>query len=200
MTRAASLLALLLALPATAGEFNKVVSVGDPAPAWRGLIGTDGKPHALADLAESPVVVVVFTCNSCPVAVGYEDRVTALARANPKAAFVAINSNAVPEDALPEMVKRAEKRKFPFAYLSDPDSAVAKRYGATMTPEFFVLNKNRKIVYAGALDDKSPPAEATAHFVADAIAAALKGATTPPVAETRPRGCRIRFARPERGN
>ncbi len=64
--------ALLLAFtsPAPAGKFNKVLSIGDVAPAWEGLEGTDGTKHALADLKGKDVVVVVFTCNSCPVAEG----------------------------------------------------------------------------------------------------------------------------------
>src|SRR5690606_8194054 len=64
----------------TAGEYNKVLSIGDAAPAWSDLPGTDGKLHSLADLAEKPVVVVVFTCISCPTAADYEDRIQALAQ------------------------------------------------------------------------------------------------------------------------
>src|SRR5687768_17748240 len=108
-------LVVLLASTAPAGEFNKVLSPGDAAPAWKDLEGTDGKRHSLADLKAKDVVVVVFTCNSCPAAVGYEDRIIAFARkhAGPdsKVAVVAINVNTVAEDRLPEMRKRAEKRK-----------------------------------------------------------------------------------------
>src|SRR5690242_13397466 len=70
----------LAATGATAGEFNGVLNIGDAAPAWSDLPGTDGQRHALADLAGKKVVVVVFTCNSCPVARDYEDRTIDLAK------------------------------------------------------------------------------------------------------------------------
>lgn len=181
----ALVLALALAGPAAAGEFNKVLSVGDPAPAWADLAGTDGKKHALADLKDKDVVVVVFTCNSCPVAAGYEDRIAALAavHAGPdgKAAVVAINVNTVPEDRLPEMTKRAAKKKYAYPYLYDPTQEIARKYGAVYTPEFFVLNKERKVAYMGALDDKSPPAAASVGYVEQAVAAAS------PASRPRPR-------------
>lgn len=184
--------------PAYAGEFNKVLTVGDPAPAWKDLEGTDGNKHSLADLANKDVVVVAFTCNSCPVAVGYEDRLIAFARkhATPesKVAVVAVNVNTIPDDRLPKMKERAEKKKFPFPYLYDPSQQIAKAYGATYTPEFFVLNKERKVVYMGAMDDKSEAKDATASFLEPAVAAALAG-RSPDKGETLARGCRIRFER-----
>lgn len=173
------------------GQFNKVLSPGDPAPAWDKLDGTDGEPHSLADV-KADVVVVAFTCNSCPVAVGYEDRIIAFARAHEgKAAVVAINPNALPEDRLPAMKQRAEKKKFPFAYLSDPTGAVADKYGAAYTPEFVVLDKARRVVYLGAMDEKSPPAAGGTNFLGLAVAAALRG-EKPATPETLARGCRIR--------
>ncbi|HVK17068.1 MAG TPA: thioredoxin family protein [Fimbriiglobus sp.] len=191
-------LAVLLAPTALAGEFNKVLSPGDAAPAWAGLEGTDGKKHALADLKGKDVVVVVFTCNSCPVAVGYEDRIIAFAKAHAaadsKVAVVAINVNTIKEDQLPEMTKRAEKKKFPFAYLYDPTQEIAKKFGANYTPEFFVLNRDRKVVYMGSMDDKSPPTAAKVSHLEDAVKAALAG-KAPPTGETLARGCRIRFNR-----
>jgi peroxiredoxin len=194
-----AMLALVLsAAPAAAGEFNKVLSVGDPAPAWADLEGTDGKKHALADLKDKDVVVVVFTCNSCPVAAGYEDRIIAFAnthaKPDAKVAVVAINVNTVPEDRLPKMKERAAKRKFPFPYLYDPTQQIAKAFGANYTPEFFVLNKDRKVVYMGAMDDKSPPAEATTSHLEAAVSATLAGSAASK-GETLARGCRIRFNR-----
>ncbi len=176
------------------GQFNKVLSPGDPAPGWEGLDGTDGKPHALAELT-ADVVVIAFTCNSCPVAVGYEDRLIAFAKAaGDKVRVVAVNPNAVPDDKLPAMVQRAEKKKFPFLYLADPTGATAKKYGAQYTPEFVVLDKARTVVYLGAMDEKSPPAAGGTNFLELAVAAALKG-ETPATAETLARGCRIRWAK-----
>src|SRR5688500_2919533 len=95
----------------SAGEFNQVFMIVYPGPLWTGLRGVDGKEHSLADLKDRPVVVVVFTCNSCPVAVDYEDRIIGVARkhAGPegKAVVVAINVNTIPEDRLDRMQERA---------------------------------------------------------------------------------------------
>src|ERR1700733_12331969 len=68
------------AVPAAAGQFNGVMNLGDAAPAWTNLAGVDGKKHSLADLKDKEIVVVVFTCNSCPVAVLYEDRIIDFAK------------------------------------------------------------------------------------------------------------------------
>ncbi len=193
MLRPALVLVVLAAATAPAGEFNKVLAVGDAAPAWDKLIGTDGKPHALTDLKDKKVVVVVFTCNTCPVAVGYEDRVIAFAKKHAAdVAVVAVNVHTAPADRLPAMTERAAKKKFPFTYLSDPSQALARKYGAVYTPEFFVLDQDRKVAYLGAMDDKSPPAAATASHLEDAVTAVLAG-KTPAAAETRPRGCKIKF-------
>ena len=94
---------LLAASPAGAGKFNKKLSIGDKAPTWANLEGTDGKKHSLADLKDRDVVVVVFTCNTCPVATDYEDRIIAFAKDNPKVAVVAVNVNTVKGDQLPDI-------------------------------------------------------------------------------------------------
>ena len=198
MIRTTSTLIILLVLAplSWAGKYNKVLSVGDAAPEWKELEGIDGKKHSLADLNDSEFVVVVFTCNSCAISVGYEDRILAFAKehAGEKSgvALVAINVNTIKEDGLPEMKKRAEKKKFPFAYLHDPSQEIAKKFGATTTPGFFVLNKERKVVYMGALDDKLDPDEAKVNHLADALAVA-RGAKRAIETETLPRGCKIRF-------
>lgn len=188
----------LAATLAGAGEFNKVLSVGDKAPAWENLEGTDGKKHSLAELKDKDVVIVVFTCNSCPTAAAYEDRIIPFAtkHAGPdgKVAVVAINVNLLKEDSLAEMTKRATKKKFPYQYLFDPSQEIAKKFGAMYTPEFFVLNNDRKVVYQGAMDDKDPPAAASMSYLEAAVAAALAG-NAPDKKETLGRGCMIRFAR-----
>lgn len=182
-----------------AGEFNEVLSPGSPAPAWVDLPGVDGKKHSLGDLKAVPVVVVVFTCNSCPVAADYEDRIIGLARKfasgpDAKVAVVAINVNKVKEDSFPLMKERAEKKGFPYPYLYDDTQKIAKAYGANFTPEFFVLGPDRRIVYQGSFDDASNPAEVKQGFVVAAIEAALAGQMPKP-AETLARGCRIRYVR-----
>jgi peroxiredoxin len=195
--------ALLLALagPAPAGKFNKTLSVGDAAPTWENLAGTDGKTHSLADLKDKDVVVVVFTCNSCPVAEGYEDRIIAFAKAHAgpdaKVGLVAINVNTAKDDALPAMTQRAKKKKLPYPYLFDPSQEVARKYGANYTPEFFVLNKERKVVYQGAMDDKSNAAAVKVKYLEPAVSAALDGKPAATAETSAAAGCRIRFNKKE---
>jgi peroxiredoxin len=203
MIRFASFLALPLftILSATTvaapGKFNKVLGIGDKAPAWESLEGTDGKKHSLADLKEKDVVVVVFTCNSCPVAAGYEDRIIAFAenyaKADAKVGLVAINVNTGKDDALPAMKTRAEKKKFGFPYLFDPTQEIARKYGAMFTPEFFVLDKDRKVIYTGSMDDKAPPGEPKTTYLELAVKAALAGKPVDTGETSAAAGCRIRF-------
>jgi peroxiredoxin len=191
-----ALVALILlggALPA--GKFNDVLSPGDAAPAWTDLLGVDGKKHSLADLKDQDVVVVVFTCCSCPAAEDYEDRIIAFAKKHAdKVAVVAISVNAGEEDGMEQMKGRAEKKKYPFPYLHDESQKIGRAYGAEYTPEFFVLNKERKVVYMGAMDDRDDAAQVKVRYVEEAVAATLKG-EKPATAETVARGCRIPYPR-----
>lgn len=194
-------LAALAAASARAGEFNPVLSIGDAAPDWADLPGVDGQTHSLSDYRDRPVLVIVFTCNSCPYAVDYEDRLIGLAQkhAGPKgpAHVVAINANTIAEDRLPAMQARAKEKGYSFPYLFDESQQVAKAYGATFTPEFFVFDRDRKLVYTGAFDDKADPKLATKRYVEDAVEAALRG-EKPAVAETVAIGCLVRYNRDRR--
>jgi peroxiredoxin len=203
MLRFALAACLLVALdrPLSAGEYNPVLNVGDAAPEWKDLPGIDGKKHSLADLKDKDVVVLFFTCNSCDVATEYEDRIIAVAKkyAGPqgKAAFVAVNVNKIPADAPAELKKRAEAKKFPFVYLHDDTQKIAKAYGATFTPEFFVLDKQRKIAYMGGLDDNSNAEIAKNKYLETALDAVLAG-KKPTTSETVAIGCMIRYERERR--
>lgn len=193
---------LAVAVPVTAaGEYNPTLSVGDAAPAWSDLPGVDGRKHALADLKDKAVVVVVFSCNSCDASTAYEPRIAALVEQHcgpeGKGALVAINVNKIPEDSLAAMQRRHAEKPFTYPYLYDETQAVAKAYGATFTPEFFVLDAHRRIVYMGALDDASPPAEVKTKYVEEAIEAALSGGK-PKVGETVARGCMVRYEKKRR--
>lgn len=189
---------LLCAAVVRAGEFNEVLSIGDAAPAWKDLPGTDGQTHSLSDLKDKDVVVLVFTCVSCPTAVDYEARIQALAEKyggpQGKAAVVAVCVNRVEADRLPALTQRAKEKGFAFTYLYDESQKLARDYGAIFTPEFYVLGKDRKIVYMGACDDSTDAANVKTRYVEAAIDAALKGAA-PAVQETIARGCRVRYAR-----
>ena len=202
--RIASCLFLLVISSATcvrADDSNGVLNLGDPAPAWTDLPGVDGKKHSLADLKDKQVVVVVFTCNSCPIASDYEDRIIAFAKASAGAdkptALVAINVNTVEEDRLPKMKERAESKGFPYPYLYDQTQKIAKAYGAIYTPEFFVLDKDRKIAYMGAFDDNIESTKVKRQYLKPAVEAVLKGEKPNP-AKTNAAGCLIRYERARR--
>jgi peroxiredoxin len=200
-----SVLALFVALvicsPSMAGKYNSVLNIGDQAPAWRDLQGTDGKRHSLDDLKDKDVVVVVFTCNSCPVATDYEDRILAFSKkfagAGSRVGLTAINVNTVAEDQLPKMQERAASKGFDFPYLYDPSQQIGKAFGAAFTPEFFVLDRERRVVYMGGMDDSSQAAAVKRNYLDSAAQAALVG-KQPEISETPSIGCRIRYGRERR--
>jgi peroxiredoxin len=180
---------------ATVGKYNEVLNIGDKAPNWVALKGVDGKTYSLSDWKDKSYVVIVFTCNSCPCARDYEDRIKAFAEKHKQLlAVIAINPNLIKEDNLEAMKKRATDRGYNFTYLHDETQKVAKAYGATYTPEFFLLNQERKIVYMGAMDDKDDPDKVKTHYLEDALEAVLNG-RTPVRAETLARGCMVRYKR-----
>jgi peroxiredoxin len=193
--------ALLFALAAAssqAGDFNSKLKIGDPAPAWKNLPGVDGKQHSLADLKVARLVLVVFTCNSCDVATSYEDRIIAFAKKyKADVPVVAINVSTKPADALTFMQERAKEKKFPYPYLFDQSQEIGKAFGANYTPEFFLLDADRKIAYMGALDDNGDADQVKKNYVERAVAAMLQNGT-PTTTETAPRGCRIRYPRAPR--
>jgi peroxiredoxin len=194
----AAVISALAATPVGAGKFNKKLNIGDAAPTWGQLEATDGKKHAFADFKDRDVLVVVFTCNSCIVAEGYEERLIAFAsecnKAGSRVGFVALNVNTGKADALPAMKERAAKKKFGFTYLYDPSQKTALAYGALFTPECFVLNKDRKVVYMGAFDDK-PGGEPKVRYVEAAVAAALAGKPATTTETSAAAGCKIKFDR-----
>jgi|HigsolmetaAR202D_1030399.scaffolds.fasta_scaffold27531_2 peroxiredoxin len=170
--------------------------LGSAAPSFD-LPGVDGRQHTLADYADKAVLVVVFTCNHCPYAQGWEGRLIALQNtyAERGVAFVLINANdpvKYPADNFEAMKERASAQGYPFAYLQDTTQSVARAYGATRTPEVFVFNADRKLVYHGAPDDNVEPDQVTKHYLRDAIEAALAGQAAP-VADTPPVGCTIKW-------
>jgi peroxiredoxin len=175
--------------------------IGDVAPEWHDLLGTDDKKHSLTDLADAIAVVVVFTSNSCPYSVDYEDRMIALHKKYADAAggvkLVAINSNAFPGDKLNKMKERAATKHFEFPYIRDESQTVARAYGAIYTPEFYVLNKERKLIYRGAMDDSTDARKVTVSYIDLAIKSAIEG-KLPDVTRTGARGCTIRFSRRRR--
>jgi peroxiredoxin len=186
---------LLLAAPAQAGKFNKVLSAGDQAPDFQAVVGTDDKPHSLADWKAAKLVVVVFTCNHCPIAGAYEERLMLLAKEYHEKGvqFVAVSSSRLEQDDFAAMKKRAAEKNYPFPYLHDASQQVGRSYGASVTPEVFVLKPDRTIGYLGTIDDNwNDPSAVNRRYLRDALDALLAG-KEPVRFETRPVGCGIQY-------
>ena len=125
------------------------------------LMNVDGQQVGLHDFDGKPALLVIFMCNHCPFVKHVADELTRLAMDYmPKGvAVVGINSNdaaAYPQDSPEQMVHEAEQRGYPFPYLYDETQEVAKAYGAACTPDFFLYDKSRKLVYRGQLDASRP--------------------------------------------
>ena len=183
---------LIAGTAAQAAKFNRVVEIGQSSPDWKDLEGTDGRKHSLTSYSAAKVLVVVITCNHCPYAKVYENRLMRLAvdNAKRKVQVVAISVSLSDADTLEAMEKRATEKKYPFDYLHDPSQKVAKDYGALATPTVFLLNEKRQIAYMGKIDDSPDPDDVTEHFLRDAIDAVLAG-REPEVQETKAVGCPV---------
>ncbi len=177
-----------------AGAAAAELSIGQSAPDFKDIIGIDDQKHGLADYEDARLVVLVFTCNHCPVAKAYEDRLMALRKDyKPKGVqLVAVNVNNLPADRLDKMKQRAKQKGFNFPYLYDPTQKIARDYGATVTPHVFVLDGRRKIAYMGAIDDNMKPEGVEKHYLRDALDALLAG-DEPPEKVTRQFGCSIKY-------
>jgi peroxiredoxin len=196
-------LAALVAMMLTAGgcyadsaksEKSNKLNIGDAAPQWSGLVGTDDQKHGLADIKDAKLIVLVFTTNHCPFAKAYEERLIALQKDyQPKGVqVVAINVNNIEADRLEPMKKRATEKGFNFPYLYDSTQKIGHDYGATVTPHVFVLDKDRKVAYMGAVDDSQNADKVKKQYLREAIDALLEG-KAPPQAVTQQFGCGIRY-------
>jgi len=186
----------LFAIPAFAGKYNRVISVGDKAPDFSGIPAIESgeeKSVTLSDIKE-PVVVVVFLANHCPVVKAYDDRVIEFTKdykdKGVKVVGVAVSQQ--PQDKLPAIKNYMKENKLNYVYGYDESQAIGKAYGATNTPQFFVLDKERKIRYTGAMDDSQREDKVTKTYLRDAVDAVLKGDTVE-VSETQPKGCGVSY-------
>ena len=194
-----SLAVLAMAFPALAAD---KVKVGDKAPVFSGIPAVNAKGENttlnLGDIKKD-VVVVAFLANHCPAVIQYEDRIIDLVSKNKDKSveLVAIcctdpDSSYAAQDDIKMIAAKIKEKGYNFSYGFDGEGTSGKAYGAIATPHFFVLNKDRELVYAGALDNNNNEASANKNYVQAAIDAALKG-ETPETKETRARGCGIAY-------
>jgi len=173
--------------------------VGDIATDFK-LENIDGNMVSMANYNDAKGFIVVFTCNTCPYAVAYEDRVEALNKkyadqGYPVIAIMPNNTEVKPGDSMEAMRARAKAKGFTFPYLMDKGQKIYPQYGATKTPHVYVLQRTKKgheVKYIGAIDDNHEDASAvTKTYVEDAVNALLDGKE---VKETKTRaiGCSIK--------
>jgi peroxiredoxin len=188
----------LIALPAFAGKYNKVVSVGDKAPDISGLpavLNGEDTSLSLADQKED-LVVVVFLANHCPVVQAYEDRLIDFVNdyKDKGVKVIGLSVNDIEQDKIPGIKTYTKDHKSNYIYGYDASQATGKAYGVTNTPQFFVLDKERKIRYTGTLDDNQAEAKVSKKYLRDAVDALLKG-QSPAIDESRPAGCGVRYTK-----
>lgn len=197
-------LAFLFTLTFSFTPITDGLEVGDTAPDFN-LENTDGSMVSLKSTVEAYAqkgievkgFIVTFTCNTCPYAQMYEDRLQALhaemaPQGWPVVAIQPNDTNQKPDDDLPAMKKRAKEKGFTFSYLLDKKQEVYPAYGASRTPHVFLLDINRKVQYIGAIDDNpGNAAEVSERYVVNAIKAVEKG-NQPDPDFTRAIGCSIK--------
>lgn len=188
----------LVASPVFAGQYNKVVSVGEKAPSFSGIPATTKSGEevslSLGDVKED-VVVLVFLANHCPYVVAIEDRINdfVMDYKGKSVKVVGVSVSTRDDDRLPAIKAWMKEKGSAYVYGSDESQKIGKAYGASNTPQFFVLDKDRVIKYMGAMDD-SPMDESKAKktYLRDAVDAVLKG-DSPEVSETQPKGCGVSY-------
>jgi peroxiredoxin len=175
---------------------STVLQINDDLPHFS-LPATDGMTVSTR-LIKDPVLAVVFTCNHCPYAQAYEDRLIELAEHFDEEGvqFVLVNSNdatGYPEDSFEQMKVKHDEKGYPFPYCHDASQDVAKSFGALCTPHCFVFDRARVLKYKGRIDDNwEDPAAVTEHNLRDALAALVRG-DEPPSHEANAIGCSIKW-------
>jgi len=168
-----------------------LLKIGQTAPALD-LVATDGTNHSLDDYPQQPVAVL-FSCCHCPYVIAWEDRIDDIARDyKGRAGLLVINSNDHIGDTIEDMRERVAQKAFAFPFLRDDTQEVARAYGATRTPEAFLLDSSRRLIYHGAPDSSyQDPGGAVPHL-RQALEATLSS-QQPAAAETPPVGCTIKW-------
>jgi len=194
-----------------AADDHKTLAIGASAPDFK-LMGIDGKTYALASFSKANILVIVFTCNHCPTAQAYEDRLIQLTKdyASKNVAVVAIMPNdpkAIRLDELgytdmsdtyEEMKSRAKNKHYNFPYLYDGETqSVAKAYGPIATPHVFIFDKERKLRYSGRIDDVEKPTKTPNTLDTRNAIDALLASREVSVQTTKVFGCSIKWAEKE---
>jgi peroxiredoxin len=173
------------------------LSIGSKIPEFN-LTGIDDKNYSLESFQDKRGIIVVFSCNHCPYVQAYEGRMKNIQQdyGEKGIELIAINPNNAsthPDDSFENMKKRASEQQFNFIYLRDEDQSVAKAFDATHTPEIFLFNGERKLVYHGKIDDNwQEPDKVVNHYLKNAIDEMLNG-TEISVPETYSIGCTIKW-------
>ncbi len=192
---------LLISMFVFAGSmaYAQGYKIGDKAINFK-LKNVNGKMVSTEDYTDTKGFIIIFTCNTCPYSIKYEDRIIALDKKYKTKGFpvIAINPNdpeVQPDDTFDKMVKKAQEKNFTFPYLYDPDRKISAVYGATKTPHVYLLSKNGNeltVEYIGAIDDNYKNAEQVQKkYLEDAIDALLAG-KKPTVSYTKAIGCTVK--------
>ena len=194
-----TIISVLVTLMMTSSVYGQGYKVGDEAAAFK-LKNVDGKMVNLYQYPDAKGFVVIFTCNHCPYARAYEDRIIAIDKEYKPKGFpvIAINPNDAtiqPDDSYEMMQKRALEKGFTFPYLYDESQTVVNTYGATRTPHVYVLTKKGEklyVRYIGAIDNNyQDPEQVTEKYLVNALEALLAG-KDPAVTFTKAIGCTIK--------
>jgi peroxiredoxin len=189
-----------IALFAIPSAFSQGYKVGDKATGFK-LKNTDGKIVSLSDYPNAKGFTVIFTCNHCPYAQAYQDRIIALDKKYKSKGYpvIAVNSNdpqVNAEDSFDKMVQRAKEKGYTFPYLLDETQDICRKYGATHTPTAYLLKKSGGdliLKYTGAIDDNyQDAAKVSTPYLANAIDALLEGGSPEP-SSTKAIGCGIKL-------
>jgi len=161
-------------LPARAGESATAAFLGKEAPAFT-LPDADGKAHSLADTRSSKGTVIIWVSTRCPVSNAYNDRMASLAKEYQARgfAFVGINSNV--EETPAEIATHSKEHSFTFPVLKDENNLIADTYGASVTPEVYIVDSKGILRYHGRIDDNMKEDGVTTHDLKSALDAMLAG-------------------------
>lgn len=178
---------------------NEELNIGDKAPmSDKGMIDISGSEMSLDDLKKDNGLLVIFSCNTCPFVIGWEDQYPLLADITERnnIGMVLVNSNEKKrdgDDSMEEMISHAKEAGYKSAYVIDKDNQLADAFGARTTPHVYLFDKDMKLIYKGSINDKyeNKDKEATKFYLQDAIVNMMSGKTPDP-AETRQIGCSIK--------